>query len=55
MSVQEAVASEPSDSSAEGVPRLFDEVVALVWFYGWEDYFCLSIVLAVFPLLIPGF
>ena len=55
MSVQKTVTSEPSCSSTKGIPRLPYEVVALIRFCFWKEYFCLPIMLTLMPLFIPGF
>ena len=36
------MASEPSSSSTKSIPGLLDEVVTLIWYNFWEEYFCLS-------------
>ena len=55
MSLEETVASEPSDGSAKVVPVESEEMIAFGYIYLREEYFCLSVVLSPGPLKVPGF
>ena len=49
MSVQEAVSSEPSGSSAKGIPSLLDEMFTFVGVNFWKEDFGLSVVRGLKP------
>ena len=53
MSVEETMASEPSNSPAKVIPVESEKVIAFGSVYFWEEDFCLSIMLGVRPLLVP--
>ena len=55
MSLEEAVASKPSDGSAKVVSVESEEMVAFGNIYLREEYFCLSVVLSFGPLKVPRF
>ena len=54
MSLEKAVASKPSNGSAKVIPFESEEMVAFGNIHLWKEYFGLSVVLSVEPLLVPG-
>ena len=50
MSLEEAMASKPSDGSAKVVSVKSEKMVAFGNIYLWEEYFSLSVVLRLGPL-----
>ena len=55
MSLEKAVASKPSNGSAKVISFESEEMVAFGNIYLREEYFGLSVVLGVGPLLVPRF
>ena len=55
MSLEKAVTSEPSHGSTKVIPAKSKEMVAFGNIYLREEYFGLSVVLSVGPLMVPRF
>ena len=54
MSLEKAVTSEPSHGSTKVIPAKSKEMVAFGNIHLWKEYFGLSVVLGVGPLVVPG-
>jgi hypothetical protein len=55
VSLEKAVTSEPSHGSTKVIPAKSKEMVAFGNIYLREEYFGLSVVLSVGPLMVPRF
>jgi hypothetical protein len=53
VSIEKAMAREPSDGPAKLIPVESEKMIAFGSVHFWEEDFCLSIMLGVSPLLVP--